>query len=159
VIVLRCLRRPPVTSHTVECNRVGRIKERSDGSADPCDVGGSASLDPPYSRRVNPALCKIYLSPTDRPIVGPPWSARPTTTCYECWRARIIAQSLRLAHPVAALPRLLEKWRSLRLRAHKTSRPRACAPGLRAVTPCHWPVARPLLVRNHRHWADGSRPT
>ncbi|MEA3275718.1 MAG: hypothetical protein U9Q81_10605 [Pseudomonadota bacterium] len=37
-------------------NLVGRIKERSDGSADGRDFGGSASLDPPYSGRGAPGF-------------------------------------------------------------------------------------------------------
>jgi len=37
-------------------NLIGRIKERSDESADTCEVGGSATLDPPYNRCVDPAF-------------------------------------------------------------------------------------------------------
>ena len=44
------------TFSMIRCDSEGRIKERSDGSADERDFGGSAALDPPYRGRMAPAF-------------------------------------------------------------------------------------------------------
>ena len=49
LIQVQALRHGSCTFSITQVNHVGRIKERSDGSADARGFGGSASLDPPYS--------------------------------------------------------------------------------------------------------------